>query len=104
MPTVVIDRAVTINEAAAALQKKLGDRYQVTTRGTGTQEALRVKQSATAMANVRLSADGTTTTFRVHGVGLIITRMINELGIAKRVAAAIKEAFGPVPPTDPPPS
>jgi hypothetical protein len=101
MPTVVIDRAVTINEAATTLQQKLGDRYQVTTHGTGTQEALRVKQSATALANVRLSEDGTSTTFRVHGGGLVITRMINELGIAKRVAAAIKDAFGPVPPTDP---
>jgi hypothetical protein len=104
MPTVVIDRAVTINEAAAVLQKKLGDRYQVTTRGTGTQEALRVRKSATALADVRLSPAGTTTTFRVHGVGLIVTRLINELGIAKRVAAAIEDAFGPVPPTDSAPS
>jgi hypothetical protein len=104
MPTVVIDRAVTINEAAAVLKEKLGDRYQVTVRGTGTQEALRVRKSATAMADVRLSADGTTTTFRVHGVGLVITRLINELGIAKRVAAAIKDAFGPVPSPDSAPS
>jgi hypothetical protein len=32
------------------------------------------------------------TTFRVHGSGLVISRMVNEFGIAKKVAAVIEEA------------
>ena len=31
--------------------------------------------------------------FHVHGQGLIISRLINELGIAKTVAKAIEESF-----------
>jgi hypothetical protein len=31
--------------------------------------------------------------FRVHGGGLVISRMVNEFGIAKKAATAIAEAF-----------
>jgi hypothetical protein len=95
MPTVTIDRSVTITDTAEALQQKLGDRYEITTHGQGAKEALKVKESAAAIANVHLDQDSNTTTFRVHGGGFIISRMINELGIAKKVAAAIEEAFRP---------
>jgi hypothetical protein len=100
MPTVTVDKAVTIEETAEALREKLGSRYEVTTHGTGAKEALKVKQSAAALATVHLNQDGTTTTFHVHGGGLVISRMINEFGIAKRVAAAIKDSLGEAPPTD----
>jgi hypothetical protein len=53
-----------------------------------------VKQSAAALATVHLDHDGNTTTFHIHGGGLVISRMVNEFGIAKRVAGAIQEAFG----------
>jgi hypothetical protein len=42
---------------------------------------------------VHLDQDGNATTFHVHGGGLVISRMVNEFGIAKKVAAAIEEAF-----------
>jgi len=35
------------------------------------------------------------TTFHVHGGGLIIGRIVNELGIARPVTAAVKQTFGP---------
>jgi hypothetical protein len=95
MPTVTIDRPVTVQDTADALRERLGDRYEITSHGQGAQETLRVKQSAAALATVHLDQIGDTTTFHVHGGGLVISRMINEFGIAKRVAAAIEETFKP---------
>jgi hypothetical protein len=42
---------------------------------------------------VHLTRDGDATVFHVHGGGLVISRMINEFGIAKKAATAIAEAF-----------
>jgi hypothetical protein len=93
MPTVTVEGSVTLQQAATALHDKLGSRYEVTTHGSGTQQALNVKQSAASTATVHLDQDGNATTFHVHGGGLVISRMVNEFGIAKKVAAAIEEAF-----------
>jgi hypothetical protein len=84
---------VTIQDTAEALRKGLGDRYDITTHGDGTQDAIKVKRSTAALATVHLDQEGTTTTFHVHGGGLVISRMINEFGIAKKVAEAIEVAF-----------
>ena len=46
---------------------------------------------------MRLDRDEDATTFHVHGGGLVISRMVNELGIAKKVAATIEEAFATLP-------
>jgi len=100
MPTVTIDRSVTIQDTTEALRQQLGARYEITTHGQGAQEALKVKQSAAALATVHLDRGDNTTTFHVHGSGLVISRMINELGIAKKVAQAIEVAFGPTPNPD----
>ena len=94
MPTVTVEPSVTLQQAATALQDKLGSRYEVTTHGTGAQEALKIRQSAASTATVRMDQDGNATTFHVHGGGLVISRMVNEFGIAKKVATAIDEAFG----------
>ena len=94
MPTITIDRSVTVQDAAEALRQTLGDQYEVTAQGDGDEEALKVKRSVAALANVHLDRDGNTTTFRVHGGGLIISRLINELGIAKKVAGALQQALG----------
>jgi hypothetical protein len=91
MPTVTIKEPVTLQQTARALQDKLGSRYEVSTHGA---EELKVKQSAVATATVHLSQDDGATTFQVHGGGLVISRMVNELGIAKKVAETIKEALG----------
>jgi hypothetical protein len=99
MPTVTVQGAVTLQEAAKALQDRLGSRYEVTTLGSDAQEALKVKQSAASTATVHLDQDGNATTFHVHG-GLVISRMVNEFGIAKKVAAAIEEAFATRPRAD----
>jgi hypothetical protein len=93
MPTVTVEQPVTLQQAAAALKDKLGSRYEVTTHGSGAQEALKVRQSAASTATVHLDRDGNATTFHVHGGGLVISRMVNEFGIAKKVAATIEEAF-----------
>jgi hypothetical protein len=93
MPTVTVERSVTLQQAATALKGGLGSGYEVTTHGSGTHEALKVKQSAASTATVHLDQDGNTTTFHVHGGGLVISRMVNEFGIAKKVAAAIQDAF-----------
>jgi hypothetical protein len=100
MPTVTVQGAVTLQEAAKALQDRLGSRYEVTTLGSDAQEALKVKQSAASTATVHLDQDGNATTFHVHGGGLVISRMVNEFGIAKKVAATIEEAFATRPPAD----
>jgi hypothetical protein len=94
MPTVTIEEPVTLEDAAKALQDRLGDRYEVTRQRTGDHDELKVKQSATTTATVQQSRDGDATTFHVHGGGLVITRMVNEFGIARKVAATIKESFG----------
>ena len=94
MPTVTVQGAVTLQEAAKALQDRLGSRYEVTTHGSDAQEALKVKQSAASTATVHLDRDGEATVFHVHGGGLVISRMVNEFGVAKKVAAAIEGAFG----------
>ena len=97
MPTVTVERSVTLQEAATALEDKLGSRYEVSTHGSGAREALKVKQSAASTATVHLDQSGDTTTFHVHGGGLVVSRMVNEFGIAKKVAAAIQEAFTTAP-------
>ena len=97
MPTVTVAGSVTLQQAATALQDKLGSRYEITTHGSGPQQALKVKQSAASTATVHLDQDGNATTFHVHGGGLVISRMVNEFGIAKKVATAIADAFGPPP-------
>jgi hypothetical protein len=94
MPTVTVQGAVTLHEAAKALQDRLGSRYEVTTHGGGAQEALKVQQPAASTATVHLDRDGEATVFHVHGGGLVISRMVNEFGVAKKVAAAIEGAFG----------
>jgi hypothetical protein len=93
MPTVAVEASITLQQAATALQDKLGSRYEGTTHGTGAQQALKIRQSAASTATVRLDQDGNATTFHVHGGGLVISRMVNEFGIAKKAAAAIEEAF-----------
>ncbi len=95
MPTVTVRPPVTIQEVADALHDQLGSRYEVTEHGSGSHEALKIKQGGAASATVHLSQDNSTTTLHVHGGDLLISRLVNELGIAKRVAAGIEAAFLP---------
>ena len=97
MPTVTVERSVTPEEAVAALKDKLGSRYDVSAQGSGAQEDVEVRQSAASTATVRLDPGENATTFHVHGGGMVISRMVSEFGLAKKVAAAIQEAFTPTP-------
>jgi hypothetical protein len=83
VPTVTTQRAVTVQEVVKALQDTLGTGFEVTTRGSGDKEAVKVKQSTAATATIHLDDDG----------GLVISRMINEFGIANKVAKAVESAF-----------
>jgi hypothetical protein len=92
MPTATIPRAITQQQAAAALEGRLGSGYQVTPHGA---DSLTVKHGPLAFATVHLSREQNATTFRVHGGGLIIGRIVNEFGIARTVAATLKDSLAP---------
>jgi len=94
MPSTTIPRAITPQEAAEALRQQLGSGYKVTPHSGGSRGKLTVSHGGVAFASVHLAPDGNATTFHVHGGGLIIGRLVNELGIARTVNAAIKESFG----------
>jgi hypothetical protein len=94
MPSATIPKAITLQQTADALQEQLGNGYTVTTHGSGS---LTVHHGSLAFATVRLRRDGDATTFHVHGSGLIISRIINEFGIARTVTAAVKESLATPP-------
>ena len=100
MPTVTVEGNVTLQQAATALRDRLGRRYEVTTHGSSAGQALKVKQSAAATATVQLNQDGNATTFHVHGGGLVISRMVNVFGIAKKSPRPSRKPSPPVPPPD----
>jgi hypothetical protein len=68
MRTVTVTGSRTIQETAQALRERLGARYEITLHGSGTQEVLRIKQSAAALATVHLDHDSNITVFHVSAV------------------------------------
>jgi hypothetical protein len=92
MPSTTIQREVTPQQAAAALQAQLGRGYVVTPRGN---DSLTVKHGSLTSATVRMRWVGDATAFRVHGGGLIINRAVNEFGIARTVTEALEEGLTP---------
>lgn len=92
MPHVTIPRAVATDDAARALREHLGGSYSVIEYpGRST---LSVRHGTLATATVRLVKEGDATAFRVHGSGLIIGRIMNEFGIARTLATAIRDSVG----------
>jgi hypothetical protein len=92
MPSTTIQREITSQQAADALQAQLGSGYQVIRKGN---DSLTVKHGSLSFATVHLNRDGNATTFRVHGGGLIVGRVVNEFGIARTVTGALKEGLAP---------
>jgi len=92
MSSITAPRVITSAEAATALLERLGSGYKITSGGPNS---LTVKHGALEYARVHVVRAGETTTFRIHGGGLVIGRLVNELGIARTVASAIREAYGP---------
>jgi hypothetical protein len=88
MPTVTVNESLSAEQAMEALGERLGVRYRCIARGSGS---FTVKRSPMAFATVRVDRRGDSTVFRVHGGGLIIGRLINELGIARQVAQALSQ-------------
>lgn len=94
MPTTTINRAdVSRDEAMEAVRQQLDDRYTVTPVD-GSDDVFRVKTGTLTEAKVHMRQQDGATQFHVHGTGIIIGRIINELGIARHVATAIREAPG----------
>lgn len=92
MPNVTVPGSVSAEDAEDVLRLQLGDRFSVEPREDDT-DKFKVKLSAVTYATVRLDRDESDTTFHVHGGGFIIGRAINEFGIARNVASALKKGY-----------
>ncbi|MCL2732088.1 MAG: hypothetical protein FWE15_18925 [Actinomycetia bacterium] len=95
MPTVTIPRRIHEQEAVAALSRRLGSGYTVEPFQREDKEGATVRHGVMSYATVGLSPEGSGTKLRVHGGGLIISRLVNEMGIARTVATAARDAFDP---------
>jgi hypothetical protein len=91
MPTTTIARPdVSREEAMEAVRQALGSDFKVK---PGSNDAVfSVERGTLTGAKVHIKADGESTQFHVHGTGIIIGRIVNELGIARRVATAIAKS------------
>lgn len=95
MPQVKVRRRdVSAEEAAAVIRSRLGDKLEITSSGD---TELSLKQNYFARARVSISEEPGGTVFNVRGSGLpfpllmVTLTLINNQGIAKRVAAALGE-------------
>jgi hypothetical protein len=91
MPNVKVRKtAISAEDAAEVIRRGLGDGYQVETSGDAE---ILVRKSAVSRAKVRLQEEAGGTVFHVSGQGYpFILMLVNQYGIAKRVAAVIGEA------------
>ena len=93
MPTVTVTRAdVTRDEAIQAVSQQLGDTYTV--KPGNRDDAFSVTKGVMTGAKVHIRPHDGATQFHVHGTGIIIGRLLNELGIARRVATALSQGLG----------
>jgi hypothetical protein len=91
MPTVTVTRAdVPREEAMEAVRQELGSEWKV--KPGGGDGVFSVEKGTLTGAKVHIKANGGTTQFHVHGTGIIIGRIINELTVARKVAAAISKS------------
>ena len=90
MPTVTISRAdISRDEAMQALTQELGSDFKV--KPGHNPEVFTVERGTLSGARVHMKPDAGSTQFHVHGTGIIIGRIVNELGIARKVASAISK-------------
>ena len=75
-----------------AVRQQLGDTYKV--KPGNRDDVFSVVKGAMTGAKVHMKQRDGATQFHVHGMGLIIGRLINELSIARRVANAISQGLG----------
>jgi hypothetical protein len=103
MPTVTVSRADVSRDAAMeAVRQQLDDSHTVTPRA-GSPDVFTVNTSGWSVAKVHMKQVDGATEFHVHGMGIaagaiqigyVPRLIINELVIARRVAAAIAAAPG----------
>ena len=91
MPTTTIARPnVSRDEAMDALRTQLGSDFKVK---PGSNDAVfSVEKGTLSGAKVHIKSDAGATQFHVHGTGIIIGRIVNEFGIARKVASAIAKS------------
>jgi hypothetical protein len=70
-----------------AVRQQLGGDYKV--KAGGNPEVFSVEKGTLSGAKVHMKPQDGATAFHVHGTGIIIGRIVNEFGIARKVAAAI---------------
>jgi hypothetical protein len=91
MPTTTIARPdVSRDEAMEAVRQELGSDFKV--KPAKNDAMFSVERGTLSGAKVHIKPDAGTTQFHVHGTGIIIGRIVNEFGIARRVASAIAKS------------
>lgn len=98
MPQVKVrGRGINADDTAAVIRTALGNGVRVTTIGD---RELEVRRNSLARAKVSIAEEPGGTVFTVRGLGppfpllLVSMTAANNLGIAKRVAAAIEQHAG----------
>jgi len=90
MPT-YINREVTIDDVESTLANTLGPSYHI--RANKTDPSKLTVTHNVLRATVRAQPEGGGTTFKVHGSGIILWRIPNELLLAHKVEDALRRGF-----------
>jgi hypothetical protein len=91
MPTVSIKSDASEADLIEAIKSGLGAGYDVDAKESG-KEIITVQKGTMTTAHVKIERASDGSRAHVHGGGLIIGRLVNEFGIANRVAKAIRES------------
>jgi hypothetical protein len=91
MPTVSVKSDASEADLVTAIKAGLGSGYDVEPKESD-KEVITVQKGTMTTAHVKLERTPDGTKAHVHGGGLIIGRLVNELGIANKVAKAIKSS------------
>ncbi len=90
MPKVRVPRKnVTPGEVVSVLSRRLGPGYQVESIGG---RRVTIKKSSLMYASVSISDQPGASVFGVHGGGLLLLRLVNTFGTARRVADALRRS------------
>ena len=90
MSTMKVSGELTAEEVKQALTAALGPSYKVTIK---SDSMLHVSRGGSNMAMVHISWSPGHTSFRVHGHGIVVLRLIDALTITPKVRHALEHAF-----------
>jgi hypothetical protein len=91
LPTVSIKSGATDDELVAALQAGLGSDYEVKPKSS-EKAVITVQKGTMTTAHIKLERTADVTKAHIHGGGLVISRLINEFGLANKVANVIRSS------------